>query len=168
MSIQAGPAIMLADLCLSFGLELARFSEATRRKIGELLPPKTFLENPVDMGFYWHPPVFVEVAKTLLRDPQVDILIMYTLAAAGPMVEIMRSIALETLPAREPGKILMFGTDMSSYDIMTDLAEIQRAGVPVYLAPERAVRSLVQKLKYERIRRHLLIQQPLAAFGTSS
>ncbi|MGW8320672.1 MAG: acetate--CoA ligase family protein [Thermodesulfobacteriota bacterium] len=168
MSIQAGPAIMLADLCVSFGLELARFSEATRRKIGELLPPKTFLENPVDMGFYWHPPVFVEVAKTLLRDPQVDILIMYTLAAAGPMVEIMRSIALETLPAREPGKILMFGTDMSSYDIMTDLAEIQRAGVPVYLAPERAVRSLVQKLKYERIRRHLLIQQPLAAFGTSS
>ena len=43
-------------------------------------PPKTFLENPVDMGFFWHPPVFVEVAKTLLKDPQVDILIMYTLA----------------------------------------------------------------------------------------
>jgi acetyltransferase len=167
MSIQAGAAIMLTDLCVSFGLEVARFSEETRRKVAELLPPKTYLDNPVDMGFFWHPPVFVEVAKTLIRDPQVDILIMYSLAAAGPMTDIMRSIALETLPAREPGKILMFGTDISTYDLMADLDEIQRAGVPVYLAPERAIRSLVQKVKYERIRRHLLDEAPPPGSGRS-
>jgi acyl-CoA synthetase (NDP forming) len=160
MSIQAGAAIILTDLCVSFGLEVAQLSGETRRKIAELLPPKTFLENPVDMGFFWHPPVFVEVAKTLLKDPQVDILIMFALASAGPMIEIMKAIALETLPAREPGKILMFGTDVSTWDLMADLDEIQRAGVPVYLAPERAIRSLVQKVKYERIRRHLLNEAP--------
>ena len=76
------------------------------------------------------------------------------------MMEIMKAIALETLPARESGKILMFGTDVSTYDLMADLDEIQRAGVPVYLAPERAIRSLVQKVKYERIRRHLLNEAP--------
>jgi acyl-CoA synthetase (NDP forming) len=156
MSIQAGAAIMLTDLCVSLGLERAVLSEETRRKIGDLLPPKTFLENPVDMGFYWHPPVFIEVAKTLLRDPRVDILIMYTLAAAGPIIEIMKSIAQETLQAREPGKILLFGTDISSYELLADLARIQDAGVPVYLAPERAIRSLVQKVKYEKMRQHLL------------
>jgi acetyltransferase len=153
MSIQAGAAIILTDLCVSSGLELARLSQETRRKIGELLPPKTFLANPVDMGFYWHPPVFVEVARTLLKDPQVDILIMYTLVSAGPVAGMMKSIALETMEAREPGKILLFGTDIPSYEILPDLLEIQRSGVPVYLAPERAIRSLVQKLKYERIRK---------------
>ena len=168
MSIQAGAAIMLTDLCVSFGLELAQLTGETRRKIGELLPPKTFLENPVDMGFYWHPPVFIEVAKTLLKDPQVDILIMYTLAAAGPIIEIMNFIAQETLQAREPGKIVLFGTDISSYDLLADLAEIQRAGMPVYLAPERAIRSLVQKVKYERIRRHLLGEEPLVGSDTFS
>jgi acyl-CoA synthetase (NDP forming) len=161
ISIQAGAAIMLTDLCVSFGLELARLSDETRRKVAELLPPKTFLENPVDMGFFWHPPVFVEVAKTLLRDPQVDVLILYALISAGPMTEIMKSIILETLPALEPGKLLLFGTDMSTYDLMADLEEIQRAGVPVYLAPERAIRSLVQKVKYERIRKRLLNAEPV-------
>ncbi len=164
MSIQAGAAIMLTDLCVSHGLEVARFSEETRHKVAELLPPKTFLENPVDMGFFWHPPVFVEVAKTLLKDPQVDILIMYTLAAAGPMTDIMKSIALETLPSRDPGKLLLFGTDISTYDLMAELGEIQSAGVPVFLAPERAIRSLVQKVKYERIRRHLLDSSPPPLF----
>jgi acyl-CoA synthetase (NDP forming) len=168
MSIQAGAAIMLTDLCVSSGLELARLSGETRRKLGELLPPKTFLENPVDMGFYWHPPVFIEVAKTLLKDPHVDILIMYTLTSAGPVTEIVRDIALETIKAREPGKIVLFGTDISSYDILADLVEIQQAGVPVYLAPDRAVRSLVQKVKYEKIRRHLLSEEPLAGSGKSS
>lgn len=168
MSIQAGAAIMLTDLCVSHGLELARLSPETRERIRDLLPPKTYLENPVDMGFYWHPPVFVEVAKTLLRDPQVDILIMYTLAAAGAMAEIMKSIALEVLEAREPGKILLLGTDISNYDLLADLGEIQRAGVPVYLAPERAIRSLVQKVKYERIRGHLLKEAPDAGLGRSS
>jgi acyl-CoA synthetase (NDP forming) len=156
MSIQAGAAIMLTDLCVSFGLKLAQLSVETRQKVAELLPPKTYLDNPVDMGFFWHPPVFIEVAKTLLKDPQVDILIMFALAGVGPMVEIMKSIARETLPAREPGKILMFGTDISTYDLMRDLGEIEQAGVPVYRTPERAIRSLVQKVKYERIRRHLL------------
>jgi acyl-CoA synthetase (NDP forming) len=117
------------------------------------------------MGFFWHPPVFVEVAKALLEDPRVDILIMYTLVA-GPMMEIMKSIARETLSARQPGKVLLFGTDISTFDHMTDLFEIQRAGVPVYLSPERAIRSLVQKVKYEKIRRHLLSEEPIAGSGT--
>ena len=90
---------------------------------------------------------------------------MYTLASAGPVTEIMRSIALEVVQAREPGKLLLFGTDISNYDILADLTEIQQAGVPVYLAPDRAVRSLVQKVKYERIRRHLLKEESLQGAG---
>ena len=138
-----------------------------RRKIADLLPPKTFVENPVDMGFAWMPPIFTEVAKALLLDPNVDTVIMYGMAAAGAMVEMLRSMALEALSVREPGKLLLLGTDISSYDILADLVRIQQAGVPVYLAPDRAVRSLVQKVRYERIRRHFLRQAPPPRAGKS-
>ncbi len=166
MSIQAGAAIMLTDLCVSLGLEIARLGSETREKIADLLPPKTFVENPVDMGFAWMPPLFTEVAKALLRDPNVDTVIMYAMAAAGAMVEMLGSMALEALSVREPGKLLLLGTDISSYDILADLVRIQQAGVPVYLAPDRAVRSLVHKVEYERIRRHYLKEEPFPEDGS--
>jgi len=93
---------------------------------------------------------------------------MYALAAGGAVSEMLKFIALEALTARETGKILMLGTDFSTYDLLANLSEIQSAGVPVYLAPERAIRSLVHKVKYERIRRHLLDGTPLPGAVTSA
>ena len=153
VSIQAGAAIMLTDLCVSMGLELANFSPETREKVGELLPPKTYLDNPVDMGFSWMPPVFIEVARTLLQDPHVDILIVYALAVPGPMTEMLKTILRDTLPARQEGKLLLFCTDIPTHDLHEELAGIQETGIPVYLSPQRAVRALVLRTEYEQVRK---------------
>ena len=155
ISIQAGAAIMLTDLCISSGLKLANFSDETRRKVGELLPPKTYLDNPVDMGFSWMPPVFIEVASAILRDPQVDILIVYALAVPGPMTEMLKQILRDILPARETGKLLLFCTDIPTHTLHQELASIQNTGIPVYLSPQRAVRALVHRSEYERIRKRI-------------
>jgi acyl-CoA synthetase (NDP forming) len=161
MSIQAGAAIMLTDLCASLGLEIARLSYETRRKIGELVPPKTYLENPVDMGFMWMPPIFIEVAKTLLKDPEVDILIMYALTIPGPMTEMLKFVASQVLPSSQEGKVLMLCTDICTHSLYQDIEEIEQMGVPVYISPERAIRSLVHKVQYERIKRRLKQLEPL-------
>jgi acyl-CoA synthetase (NDP forming) len=163
MSIQAGAAIMLTDLCASSGLELAHLSSETQRKIGELVPPKTYLQNPVDMGFMWMPPIFIEVAKTLLQDPEVDILIMYALAVPGPMAEMLKFVAGQVLPSRRSGKILMLCTDICTHSLYQDIQEIEQAGVPVYVSPERAIRSLVHKVEYEKVKRRLLRAKPHSA-----
>jgi len=143
MSIQAGAAIMLTDLCAGSGIPLARFLPETRARVGELLPPKTFLDNPVDMGFNWMPPVFIGTGTALLRDPGVDVLIVYALAVPGGMTEILQDIMSKLLAEREPGKMLLFCTDTPSHENAAALAEIEASGVPVYLSPHRAVRSLV-------------------------
>ncbi|MGW8324042.1 MAG: hypothetical protein ACWGSD_21070, partial [Thermodesulfobacteriota bacterium] len=153
VSIQAGAAIMLTDLCASSGLEMARLARETRRKLGELLPPKTYLDNPVDMGFSWLPPVFIEVAKTLIRDPQVDILIVYALAVPGPMTEMLKEILHEASRALEPGKMLLFCTDTPAGSPFQELTQIEEGGVPVFLSPKRAVRSLCHRLEYERVKK---------------
>ncbi len=145
MSIQAGAAIMLTDLCAVSGLPLARFTPETRARVGELLPPKTFLDNPVDMGFSWLPPVFIDTGTALLNDPGVDVLIVYALAPPGPMTEIFKQILGQLLAVRPAGKLLMFCTDTPSHENAGDLAEIEASGIPVYLSPYRAVRSLVHR-----------------------
>jgi len=142
MSIQAGAAIMLTDLCAASGLPLARFTPETRSRVGELLPPKTFLDNPVDMGFNWMPPVFLGTGEALLADPGVDVLVVYALAVPGPMTEILKEILARLRAACPPGKLLLFCTDTPSTENAPDLAAIQASGVPVYLAPHRSVRAL--------------------------
>jgi len=152
MSIQAGAAIMLTDACAASGLEIARLTPETRQRVGELLPPKTFLDNPVDIGFSWAPPVFTEVARALLKDPQVDTLIIYTLSLPGPFVEMIKDILIQVLPDREPGKQLIFCTDFPTHALHQDLAEIEKIGVPVYLSPERVVSSLRHRVEYEKLK----------------
>ncbi len=153
MSIQAGAALMLADLCVSMGLELATLSPETRQALSHLLPPKTYINNPVDMGFMWLPPVFIEVAKRLLEDDAVDIVIMYALALPGPMTEMLKWVASQLIPYRQRGKILMLCTDIGTCSLYEELAAIEQMGVPVYVSPERAMRSLAHKVRYEEIKR---------------
>lgn len=151
-SIQAGAAIMLADLCALSGLQLAEFAGATRARLGEVLPAKTFLDNPVDLGFRWLPPTFIEVLRALIADPNVDVLIVYALAVPGPMTEMLKFVFRETAAFRDPEKLLLFCTDVPTNGLWEELAGIEADGFPVYLSPRRAVRSLRHRLDYERAR----------------
>jgi len=110
----------------------------------------TYLDNPVDMGFRWMPPIFIEVARTIVADPQVDVLIIYFLPLPGPMVE---QILSQALSAREPGKLLIFGTDNPDASMYGSLAELEGMEVPVFLSPGRVARALAHKVEYDRMRR---------------
>jgi acyl-CoA synthetase (NDP forming) len=152
MSIQAGAAIMLADLCAASGLTLAAFSGETRARLRRVLPAKTFLDNPVDMGFSWLPPVFIEVIRALVADPGVDVLIVYALAVPGPMTEMLKLVFREAGPFSACGKQVFFCTDVPTFSLLEDLAGIEEAGVAVYLSPERLVRAVCHRVEYERLR----------------
>ncbi|MFH1624522.1 MAG: CoA-binding protein, partial [Pseudomonadota bacterium] len=51
LSFQAGPGIMITDVCATRGLEVPNFSERTKKILEEALPPMTIRTNPVDLGF---------------------------------------------------------------------------------------------------------------------
>ena len=104
------------------------------------MPPEDILDDPVDMGFLWTPPVFIEVAKALLADPGVDVLIVYALAVPGPMIEMIRYV-VDEVSAANAGKMLMICTDVPTFSLQPDLRAIEGAGAPVYVSQARAVRS---------------------------
>jgi acetyl-CoA synthetase (ADP-forming) len=84
LSAQAGPGMVACDVCEREGLEMARFSDQTRRLINEILPPIVHRSNPVDMG-----PVFSDPASTeaiigaVLKDENVDGIVLITLFASA-------------------------------------------------------------------------------------
>ena len=78
----------------------------------------------------------------------MDVLIVYTLTPPGGMTAMIQDIMGKLQAEREPGKLLLFCTDTPSHENADALAGIESSGVPVYLSPHRAVRSLVHLQDY--------------------
>lgn len=74
---QAGPGLVIADKLKTAKVEVPALNPATLERLGELLPPLTFIQNPVDTG---RPaPTFGEVVQTILADDRVDAAAIFAL-----------------------------------------------------------------------------------------
>ncbi|MFC4855919.1 acetate--CoA ligase family protein [Actinophytocola glycyrrhizae] len=74
---QAGPGLIIADALAAAGVPVPALSTASRARVGELLPPLTYQDNPVDTGRPSE--TFPEVAATVAADPGIDALAVYAL-----------------------------------------------------------------------------------------
>jgi acetyltransferase len=97
VTAQAGPGLLHVDGLRGRGVPVPVFSAATRKRLGELLPPLTFQANPVDTG---RPgPGFGAVLAAVAAEPGIDLVSAYALSepdaldlpaavdpAAGPLV----------------------------------------------------------------------------------
>ncbi|MGB3438184.1 MAG: acetate--CoA ligase family protein [Actinophytocola sp.] len=74
---QAGPGLIIADALHAEGVSVPALTPASRDRVGELLPPLTYQDNPVDTG---RPSdTFPEIAATVAADPGIDALAVYAL-----------------------------------------------------------------------------------------
>lgn len=78
VSPSGGAAILSADICEDLGIDLATLNEATVGALGEILPPYANLANPLDLTAVGtsSPAVFTRCVKTVLDDPEVDLLVV--------------------------------------------------------------------------------------------
>ncbi|MDF2954865.1 MAG: Acyl-CoA synthetase [Candidatus Alkanophagales archaeon MCA70_species_2] len=151
ISTQAGPGIILTDECTSGGLQLARFSEATEKKLKRLLPPLTIRENPVDMAFIRDAGLWLEVVRTVLADDGVDALIIFNLYHPSfllPPEEIVDA-------RRCYGKPLIMCTSFPHELMLKEKIKLEEEGVPVYSTPERGAKALITLIKYAEMKRRI-------------
>lgn len=130
---QAGPGLLILDTLKSQNIATPRLSSHSQSKIGALLPPMTYTENPVDTG---RPsPAFSEIVSIVASDPSIDIMIVNTIhePAAIKPVDLFRSYS-----AKEP---LIFSTSGPQNEIGEATAAIRNLGIPVLTAPERAANA---------------------------
>ncbi len=126
---QAGPGLLIIDELKFHGVNVPELGAATVQKIQGLLPPLTFMKNPVDTG---RPsPAFPQVLQALADDPAIDALLMFTIhepAAVDPVA---------ALAGAATAKPRVFGTMGLHESIAPTLARLREAGIAGYTSPER-------------------------------
>lgn len=145
VSITGGGATLAADALAECGLRLAELSEDTRRRIARLAPDWMTVDNPVDLGavaaLSGAARSFAESLDALLRDPQVDAVLLISAASPHPTPFVPDYVRLAEMLRGSPKPVVanVLGT-------ASGVAEARRllegAGVPVYPTPERALRAL--------------------------
>jgi len=144
MSFQAGPGIMLTDLCVSHGLEMAELSPKTVSKLKRLWPDLTIRSNPVDLAFLSDMSAFGEAARCVLEDDNVDSVIVFYLDVLSLFTAILSE---QLIPlAKEFTKPIVVCSN-SPVKLFTEesrvgLDRFQENGIAVYPMPGRAVRAL--------------------------
>ncbi len=143
-----GPAIMAADACSSLGLELPDLAESTHNELASFLPPEAALANPVDMIASATPESYGFCMRALLKDPQVDSLIV--VFVAPPTIDptgVLKAIA-EVYQEKKDKPILvcLMGRveDLRKAKVLADLH------VPVYVYPESSARALAALVERQR------------------
>ena len=77
LTAQAGPGLLIVDNLRAAGVSVPELSPETVAKIATLLPPLTFMRNPVDTG---RPgPDFAKVLRALADDDAIDAVVMFAL-----------------------------------------------------------------------------------------
>lgn len=134
-----GPAIMAADACVRYGLELSSLTSDTREKLRSSLPPAASVQNPIDLiGDAQHDRYEVALNATM-KDPNVDmILVLLTPQAMTDVEEVARAIVRVS---KSDGKPIV-ATFMGWYDVSPGIKVLSENGIPHYSFPEQSVRAL--------------------------
>lgn len=129
---QAGPGLLIVDGLKSAGLSVPNLTNDTAQAIEKLLPPMTFVKNPVDTG---RPgPSFPEIVRLVAADPQISATLVYGISE--PAV-LQPEIALK--PAVDAGHKIVFGTAGLTPDIQAAADALAKMGVSTVFSPERLV-----------------------------
>jgi acyl-CoA synthetase (NDP forming) len=147
-SVQAGPAIIMADKCHDLGLQLSQFSPTTQRKIKRLSSSLNAVSNPVDVA--WTSDNFEasrQMLKAVLADNGVDAIAVAAVFYSTNM-ELMRAVVDVAKDAKKPIVVCLDSPKGTAY---AEINALEGVGVPVFPLPERAVSALAGLVKYGEV-----------------
>jgi len=145
---QAGAGLLMTDKLLSAGISVPEIGPDTISRIAGVLPPLTYLKNPVDTGRPLES--FGEVCRTLSEDPAVDALLVYALYESDA-VDFAEAVGAA---AAHSGKPSVFGTMGRKRDIDPIKKALKKQRVTVVASPDRAAGAIQALAEDARARHH--------------
>ncbi len=145
-----GPGIMATDACEREGIPLASFERKTVGLLHRTLPEAANLYNPVDILGDALAKHYEAVADILLKDPNVQSLIVILTPQA--MTEIERTAEAIARVSKKSKKPIL-ACFMGKAHISSGVAILKRHGIPNYFFPEKAVSSLNAMLVYSQLKK---------------
>jgi acetyltransferase len=158
-----GHAAIAADSLDLAGLLISNLSEETQSTLKQILPSGAAVSNPVDVagGTDNDPYVFIQCAELILKDPNVDALLVVGLFGGYALRFNEALLDKELICAKEfPELVEQTGKPIllqSLYQPMaTDpLVNLRKSGVPVFESIDVASRCLASVVNYSEAQRRL-------------
>lgn len=142
-----GPGVMATDTLMDLRGRLATISDATMRRLDDLLPPSWSHGNPVDVLGDAPPERLAESLQLVLADDGVDAaLVVLAPQAMTDPTESGRAVGEVARESRKP----VLAAWMGGASVRQGERKLNRAGVPTYVTPEQAVRAFMHLVSYAR------------------
>ncbi len=143
-----GPGIMATDAAIRHDLKIAALSEETKQKLKQELPPTASIENPVDViGDATHER-YEAAIRHILMDENVDgAIVILTPQAMTDILETAEILPHVTKDIDKP----VLCSFMGIVDVSEGIQYLEKHGIPNYVFPEDAVRSMASMAFYGRL-----------------
>jgi acetyltransferase len=156
VSISGAAGILMADVGSEFALEFSELSPTTHDELKKIMPPFASIANPMDVTAeaVARPGLLMQAAEVILKDPNVNNLVMFFGIVPGAHEKLATGIADV---AQDTDKLVMMTWfPLPRQDIWMNLT---RAGVPVFSEPARGIRALGKMAQYVEARERNLARQ---------
>jgi acetate---CoA ligase (ADP-forming) len=149
VSDAGGPAIMCVDELVAQGMRLADLAPATRASMQRWAPPEASLRNPIDLTPQASLDDYRLALEGVLADEGVDAVVAIYVPPVRPdELEVARAVWQTAKGHRKPVLCNFLGRAEDS----PGFVELVGHGVPSYLFPESAARSLAAMYRYAQYR----------------
>jgi acetyl-CoA synthetase (ADP-forming) len=135
-----GAGILATDACEEMDLNLINLPEKARAALEEKLPPVCTLRNPLDLTGSATSQMYDEVLAALGAESEVHSVVMII---GDPMPGITEVILKHFKAGKTIVPVMLGGGSVE----VEERAKLQRANVPVYSDPTRAVRALAALMR---------------------
>jgi acetyl coenzyme A synthetase (ADP forming)-like protein len=145
-----GPGIMIADACESTGLSVVELSPEIQARLRDVLPEEASVRNPVDMVASATPESYRTALEIVLEDPNVDAAIAAFVPPLGVRQEDVAEciVAASSTHSETPVLAVLMGRE----GLPQGRLGLREHGIPAYIFPESAARSLAAMHRYAQWR----------------
>lgn len=148
LSSSGGGSVYLADLCTDAGLEVAKLSSDTCKRLEENLPSFITANNPVDLTSHamLEEGILRNALEAVLADPNIDLVMVYFNVGGEPTRHIIAQLEAAYRATDKP--ILCIGWSHNEEDHILAQELMRKAGIPNTLQVEHGVKALAALAAY--------------------
>jgi acetyltransferase len=140
-----GPGVLTTDELTANGLQLAKVSAATEKKLKDFLPPAASVSNPIDVLGDAQADRYQFVLKELVEDQAVDSIILILTPQSMTQIEKTAQVVIDAKKDTDKPIVASF---MGAETVKPGMNLMNQAGVATTTFPEPGAKSLSALAKF--------------------
>jgi len=141
-----GPGVMATDALFLYGMEPVSLSQETMKKLDEILPTFWSRENPIDILGDAPPERYRQTVEVCISASEINALLIILTPQTMTDPTAVAASLIQLLKNKYSS---FFAVWMGGVDVAKGRDILNRAGIPTYETPERAIRAFMYMYSYK-------------------